>query len=64
QSQKQSQKQNPGGNPPDPFFLLIIFFKAYKKKGACLNKPRKNVRWQSQKNSKSIRKPIDVPWNN
>ncbi|MEO5329773.1 MAG: hypothetical protein H7829_16210, partial [Magnetococcus sp. THC-1_WYH] len=24
QKQKQNQNQNPGGNPPDPFFLLII----------------------------------------
>ncbi|MEO5327738.1 MAG: hypothetical protein H7829_05780 [Magnetococcus sp. THC-1_WYH] len=25
---RENQKQNPGGNPPDPFFLLIILFKA------------------------------------
>ncbi|MEO5328309.1 MAG: hypothetical protein H7829_08685, partial [Magnetococcus sp. THC-1_WYH] len=24
--QSQKQSQNPGGNPPDPFFLLIILF--------------------------------------
>ncbi|MEO5327709.1 MAG: hypothetical protein H7829_05635 [Magnetococcus sp. THC-1_WYH] len=24
--EKQNQNQNPGGNPPDPFFLLIIYF--------------------------------------
>ncbi|MEO5327417.1 MAG: hypothetical protein H7829_04150, partial [Magnetococcus sp. THC-1_WYH] len=26
QKQSQNQSQNPGGNPPDPFFLLIIFY--------------------------------------
>ncbi|MEO5329578.1 MAG: hypothetical protein H7829_15210, partial [Magnetococcus sp. THC-1_WYH] len=25
QKQSQKQSQNPGGNPPDPFFLLIIY---------------------------------------
>ncbi|MEO5330242.1 MAG: hypothetical protein H7829_18610 [Magnetococcus sp. THC-1_WYH] len=33
QKQSQKQSQNPGGNPPDPFFLLIIFVGTPQKNG-------------------------------